>query len=75
MPLVVQVAQYICVAAGCGATWRILPMFLARQLTPSAAAHTYSIRAFLSAAGTYTFAAGAGGSGVTMPGFIKIIRA
>lgn len=32
MPLVVQVAQYICVAAGCGATWRILPMFLARHL-------------------------------------------
>lgn len=32
MPLVVPVAQYICVAAGCGATWRILPMFLARHL-------------------------------------------
>lgn len=32
MPLVVQIAQYMCAAAACGATWRILPMFLARHL-------------------------------------------
>jgi hypothetical protein len=32
MPLVVQVAQYMCAAAECGATWRVLPMFLARHL-------------------------------------------
>jgi hypothetical protein len=32
MPLVVQVAQYMCAAAACGATWRVLPMFLARHL-------------------------------------------
>jgi hypothetical protein len=32
MPLVVRVAQYMCAAGECGATWRILPMFLARHL-------------------------------------------
>jgi hypothetical protein len=32
MPLVVEVAQYKCAAEGCGATWRILPLFLARHL-------------------------------------------
>jgi hypothetical protein len=32
MPLVVQVAQYMCAAAECGATWRVLPMFLARHV-------------------------------------------
>jgi hypothetical protein len=31
MPLVVQIAQYMCAAAACGATWRILPRFLALQ--------------------------------------------
>jgi hypothetical protein len=32
MPLVVQIAQYMCASAECGATWRVLPMFLARHL-------------------------------------------
>lgn len=32
MPLVVRVVQYICAAEECSATWRILPMFLARHL-------------------------------------------
>jgi hypothetical protein len=32
MPPVVRIVQYICAAAECGATWRILPMFLARHL-------------------------------------------
>ena len=32
MRLVVRVAQYMCVAAECGATWRVLPLFLARHL-------------------------------------------
>lgn len=32
MPPVVRVAQYQCAEAACGATWRILPMFLARHL-------------------------------------------
>lgn len=32
MPSVVRVAQYMCAADECSATWRILPMFLARHL-------------------------------------------
>lgn len=32
MPPVVRVVQYICAAEGCRATWRILPLFLARHL-------------------------------------------
>ena len=32
MPAVVRIIQYLCAAAECGATWRILPMFLARHL-------------------------------------------
>jgi len=32
MPAVVRIVQYVCAAAGCAATWRILPMFLARHL-------------------------------------------
>jgi hypothetical protein len=32
MPPVVRVVQYICAAEECSATWRILPMFLARHL-------------------------------------------
>jgi hypothetical protein len=31
-PPVVRVAQYICAADECNATWRMLPMFLARHL-------------------------------------------
>jgi len=32
MPRVIRIVQYICAGSGCGATWRILPMFLARHL-------------------------------------------
>jgi len=32
IPPVVRVVQYICAAEACSATWRILPMFLARHL-------------------------------------------
>lgn len=32
MPAIVRIVQYICAAAECGATWRVLPMFLARHL-------------------------------------------
>jgi hypothetical protein len=32
MPAVVRIIQYVCAAVECGATWRILPMFLARHL-------------------------------------------
>ena len=43
-----------------------------RRLTPSAAAHTYALHGFCSAAGTGTTRAGAGGSGNVMPAFIRI---
>lgn len=45
-----------------------------RKLTPSAASHTYSVRAFV-ASGTGTVVAGAGGSGNRMPAFLRIMRA
>jgi len=32
LPAVVRIIQYVCAAPECGATWRILPMFLARHL-------------------------------------------
>lgn len=44
-----------------------------RKLTPSAAAHTYSIRGYVDA-GTGVVAGGAGGIGVDMPAFIRITK-
>lgn len=32
MPPVITIVQYVCANAECGATWRILPIFLARHL-------------------------------------------
>lgn len=32
VPVIVRIVQYICAAAECGATWRVLPVFLARHL-------------------------------------------
>src|SRR5439155_1067359 len=53
-----------------------VPALLVRRLTPSAAAHTYSLRAFNSAAGATALAGGgAGGSGNVMPGFIAVVNA
>lgn len=48
-----------------------VPVRLARRLKPSAATHTYSIRASVSG-GTGLVTGGAGGLGNTMPGFIRI---
>ena len=45
-----------------------------RKLTPSAGAHTYSIRGFR-ATGNGTIAGGAGGSGAAMPCFMRIFKA
>lgn len=47
---------------------------LRRRLTPTAAAHTYHIKAFVSA-GTGLVGGGAGGTGVTMPAYIRITKA
>lgn len=46
------------------------PFFAQHRLTPSAAAKTYSIRAFVDA-GTGTFNSGAGGAAAYMPSFIR----
>lgn len=47
---------------------------MARRLTPSAEAHTYSIRAYVNT-GTGSVDAGAGGSGAVVPAFIRITKA
>ena len=47
------------------------PVLLKHRLVPTAAAHTYSIRAAVDA-GTGNIGAGAGGAAADMPGFIRI---
>lgn len=49
------------------------PVMLGRELTPSAAAHTYSVRAFRTNANS-TVTGGAGASGNDVPGYIKITK-
>ncbi len=49
------------------------PMPMARRLTPSNASHTYSAR-FWKTSGTSSANCGAGGTGTTLPGFIRITR-
>ena len=51
-----------------------VPVFVCRKRTPSAGAHTYTIKAFVST-GTGISAAGSGGSGNLVPGFIRVTRA
>jgi hypothetical protein len=50
------------------------PIYWRRRLTPSAAAHTYSCRAWVSAAAGVNVQGGAGGSGNRMPQYIKITK-
>jgi hypothetical protein len=45
-----------------------------RYLTPAAGSHTYKIRGWAST-GTAVVVAGAGGAGVELPGFIRIVTA
>lgn len=52
----------------------ITPVLVARRLTPSAATHTYSVRAFVNT-GSGSVYAGSGGVGNAMPGFIRITKA
>lgn len=51
-----------------------LPVLGRRRLTPTAASHTYSIRAHRNG-GNGTIAAGAGGAGAYVPGYIRITKA
>lgn len=50
------------------------PIYMRHRLTPSAAAHTYSVRAFVDA-GTGTYNSGAGGTAAYMPSFIRQTKA
>lgn len=50
------------------------PIRAARRLTPSAAAHTYSVRAFVSS-GSGNVGGGPGGVGQYMPNFIRVTKA
>jgi hypothetical protein len=50
------------------------PVHQERRLTPSAAAHVYSIRCFVSG-GTATINAGTGVAGSDMPAYIRILAA
>lgn len=47
-------------------------ILLRRFLTPSAASHTYAIQAWKSGASTMEVSAGAGGTGASMPTYIRI---
>lgn len=51
----------------------LVPVRLSHILAPSAASHTYSIRADVSS-GTGSVSAGAGGSTAIMPGYVRILR-
>jgi len=50
-----------------------LPVHLARRMTPSNASHSYSVRASVTT-GTGLVNAGAGGTGNSLPGFLRITR-
>jgi hypothetical protein len=53
-------------------TQMTFPAFLSRILTPSAASHTYSVRAYRFTANC-TVNAGVGGVGNPMPGYVRIV--
>jgi hypothetical protein len=54
-------------------TSHVAPIFVRRRITPSAAAHTYSIRA-TTTSGTSTVNAGAAGTGNHQPAYIRITK-
>jgi hypothetical protein len=51
----------------------IIPVMMSRRLTPSAASHTYSVRASRNGSNS-VFIAGAGGASTNMPGYIRITK-
>lgn len=52
------------------------PVFLRRRITPTPGAHTYSVRAFVSAgAGNASIGAGSGGAGAYLPAYLRVTRA
>jgi hypothetical protein len=57
------------------AKFQFSSVYVARRLTPSAASHTYSIRASGTSGAAAGVQAGSGGVGGDMPTFIRITRA
>lgn len=51
-----------------------VPCYAAYRFTPTAASHTYSIKAFCSGGNTTVFAGNASGSGAYAPAFIRVTR-
>ena len=49
------------------------PYFAVRRLTPTAASHTYKVRGWAQG-GSGSVVAGAGGAGVEMPGYIRVLQ-
>jgi hypothetical protein len=49
-------------------------LHLLRRLTPTAASHTYKVRLWTTGGATNTIRGGAGGAGVNVPGFIRILQ-
>lgn len=56
--------------AGTGANGALLK----RRRTPTAAGHTYTVKAFVPDGGTGTVTAGAGGAATVVPGFIRVVK-
>lgn len=52
----------------------IMPVHVVRRLTPSAIAHTYSIRAYRDGTNNGTIFMGAGGVDTRVPGFLRIVK-
>lgn len=48
------------------------PVRLTFRETPTAAAHTYTVKAYVDSTGAGTVGAGVGGSGAAVPGFIRV---
>jgi hypothetical protein len=61
------------VRAPAGSNAERVPVHAARRFTPTAASHTYSVRAWVTT-GTGIADAGAGGTDVLLPAFIRITR-
>lgn len=56
-----------------GSTAAGQPLYFARRLTPTAASHTYKIRAWATV-NTQVVKAGAGGVATLVPGFIRVLQ-
>jgi hypothetical protein len=49
-------------------------VYAARRFTPTAASHTYKVRIWAGTGASAVVSAGAGGVGVTLPGYIRVLQ-